>query len=85
MVFRRVLTVSALLSVSLGHEMDFKKFDLNGDGWIDPQELRTELGNSFSEEDLHEFWLAVDRTSRGMFNLAEYVDYAVRQSDVSDS
>jgi Ca2+-binding EF-hand superfamily protein len=85
MMIRKVLVLLCLVSVSVSHEMDFKKFDLNGDGWIDPQELRTELGDSLSEQDLHEFWLAVDRTSRGMFNLAEYVDYAVRQSDLSDS
>ncbi len=59
---------------------DYKKFDMNGDGLIDPQELRTAYGGSLNEEDLHDFWSAVDVKGRGVFTLAEYMDYALRQS-----
>jgi Ca2+-binding EF-hand superfamily protein len=65
-----------------GHADEYAKFDLNGDGLIDPQEVRTVYGNTLSEEDLHDFWSSVDPKGRGVFTLEEYVDFVVRQGSV---
>jgi hypothetical protein len=59
-------------------EIDFAKFDLNGDGLIDPQEIRTVYKGKLSEEDMLDFWSAVDPTGTGAFTKAQYVDYAIR-------
>lgn len=76
--------MASLIGHSLGHADEYSKFDLNGDGLIDPQEIRTAYSGSLSEEDLHDFWSSVDPKGRGVFTLEEYVDFVVRQ-DSSNS
>lgn len=65
---------------------DFQAYDLDKNGLIDPQEVRTVYGmdGSLSEEELHSFWAAVDPNSQGFFNLEDFVDYAVRHSQISE-
>ena len=66
----RLLLAIGYLAVTVveSTEVDFKKFDLNGDGLIDPQEVRTVYRGELSQEDMHDFWNAVDTNGAGAFN-----------------
>ena len=59
---------------------EFKKYDLNEDGKIDFQELRTvNIGQNLSEKELKEFGDAIDSEQKGFFTLQQYIAYALRQ------
>ena len=57
---------------------DFKSYDLDKNGLIDPQELRTVYHGTLMEEDLQAFWSAIDTKKQGFFTLEEYIDYALK-------
>ena len=63
------------------YKEDFKAYDLDGNGLIDPQEIRTVYGNSgdLTESDFYAFWAAVDLKHRGYFTLEDFVNYAIKQ------
>ena len=65
---------------------DFKAYDLDGNGLIDPQEIRTVYGSSgeLTEDDFFLFWIAVDPRGKGSFNLDDFISYAIKQ-DASSS
>ncbi len=74
-----VFAVSGLLgTVAADEGFDFDKFDYDKNGLIDPQEVRTYYKGKLSEDDLLNFWSAVDPTGNGVFTKEQYVDYAVR-------
>ena len=58
---------------------DFNSYDLDKNGLIDPQEIRTVYHGTLLEEDLKAFWDAVDVDNDGYFDLKKYVDYALKQ------
>ncbi len=58
---------------------DFNSYDLDKNGLIDPQEIRTVYHGTLLEEDLKAFWDAVDVDNNGFFDLKKYVDYALKQ------
>ena len=58
---------------------DFNSYDLDKNGLIDPQEIRTVYHGTLLEEDLKAFWDAVDVDNNGYFDLKKYVDYALKQ------
>ena len=58
---------------------DFNSYDLDKNGLIDPQEIRTVYHGTLLEEDLKAFWDAVDVDNEGFFDLEKYVDYALKQ------
>jgi len=58
---------------------DFKTYDLDKNGLIDPQEIRTVYHGSLMEEDLKSFWDSVDVKNNGYFDLNEYIEYALKQ------
>ena len=90
---RKIACIVGLLALrriiaegSSNYAEDFKMYDLDKNGLIDPQEIRTVYGmdGSLSEEELHAFWTAVDPKNKGSFNLEDFINYAMRHSQTSD-
>ncbi len=61
---------------------DFKTYDLDKNGLIDPQEIRTVYHGTLMEEDLKSFWDAVDVKNNGFFTLEEYIEYALKHQEL---
>jgi Ca2+-binding EF-hand superfamily protein len=61
---------------------DFKTYDLDKNGLIDPQEIRTVYHGTLKEEDLKSFWDAVDVNNNGFFTLEEYIEYALKHQEL---
>ena len=61
---------------------DFNSYDLDKNGLIDPQEIRTVYHGTLVEADLKSFWDAVDSKMNGFFTLQEYIDYALKQDSI---
>lgn len=66
---------------------DFTAYDLDGNGLIDPQEIRTVYGSSgdLTEDDFFLFWISVDPRGKGSFNLEDFISYALKQEAASAS
>ncbi|CAE8674812.1 unnamed protein product [Polarella glacialis] len=58
-------------------QQDFLDFDLNKDDQIDPQEVRQQFKGDLDAQELHQFFIDVDKDLSGAISLGEYVDYAV--------
>jgi Ca2+-binding EF-hand superfamily protein len=62
---------------------EFDSYDTDKNGLLDAQELRTAF-KDFTEDQLHAFWAAVDKSQRGYFNKTEYIDFALGQAENSE-
>ncbi|KAJ1608366.1 EF-hand domain-containing protein [Cryptosporidium canis] len=52
-------------------EKEFSEFDLNSDGFIDAQEIRT-IRTAVTLQELHQFFWEIDVDSSGTISLQEY-------------
>lgn len=85
-VMRLLGIVSACLvsaAVAEDHSSDFDTYDANQDGYLDAQEIRVKY-KDLTEQELHNFWTAIDKQQRGYFTKAEYITYALAQADYSE-
>ena len=61
--------------------MDFKAFDINHDGFVDPQEVRVK--NPYvSQEDVSLFFMESDKNEDGKVTLDEYLHTQYSNHDV---
>jgi len=59
---------------------DFKDFDLDSNGNIDPQEIRAQFKGDLDNEELFTFITDVDTDHDGLVKLQEYINYASQLS-----
>jgi Ca2+-binding EF-hand superfamily protein len=78
-----IVTVAGKISEEKKEQLiqDFNRYDLNRDGRIDPQEIRTLYGQQLSQDELQSFFNAVDKLQQGTFDLDDYIQYALSLAD----
>ncbi|KAF7457497.1 putative centrin [Cryptosporidium felis] len=62
-------------------EKEFLEFDLNKDGLIDAQEIRT-VRTSVTLQELHQFFWEIDTDSSGTISLTEYSVFVTTNSNI---
>ncbi len=56
-------------------EQEFKKFDLDGNGFITSDEIKIVLGKYASEEQINEFLKGMDQNEDGKISIEECLNY----------
>jgi len=83
-----VITYTEFLSALTGSMVDktpamiqdtFRRFDVDGSGWIGVEELREVIGEHIGEEDLDAIIHAIDSSGDGQITFGEFLDFV--QSD----
>ena len=64
------------------HKNDFISFDLNQDGNVDAQEVRS-VYPEISQEDLSAFFIATDKNENGLIDFDEYMHASLQYVDGS--
>ncbi|KAH8581756.1 EF hand family [Cryptosporidium sp. chipmunk genotype I] len=65
-------------------EREFSEFDLNHDGYIDAQEIRT-VRTSVTLQELHQFFWEIDTDSSGTISFTEYSHFVAANSHVHNN
>lgn len=73
------LLLSAKCDTNGSIEKEFNEFDINGDGFIDAQEIRI-IKVSVTLQELHQFFWEIDVDSSGTISLSEYSAFVTNNS-----